>query len=151
MWYLENIVFFPNQINQIRWLRIVPPHRAAPNTSLGHIPYFSCVTFSVTAPELQWWSRQLVRCCWSSSFRHAFSVQRLVTWSCRSSIRPLCFSSSSCWLWMILFSSWRYSAALLGFSAVLPSPSMKAISTSLETQHTSIAVNDPSLAAKSVR
>lgn len=90
------------------------PHRTSEQAT-----YFSCMTFSLMAPREEWlpcWSLQVARCRWCWSFRLAFSLQRSVTWCSSSSIRTLCFSRSPCWVSMILFSSFRYSAALLGFS-----------------------------------
>lgn len=85
-----------------------------------HSTYFSCITFSFMAPNMEWllpcWSLQVARCRWCWSLRQTFSLQRSVTWSSSSSIRIFCFSSNSCWVSIILLSSFRYSVALLGFS-----------------------------------
>lgn len=96
-------------------------HHTAKET-LGRKPtYFSRMTFSFIAPKAEWLlpcrSLQFARCRWCCSIRQAFSRHNLTTCSSSSSILFLCFSNNSCCVSMILFSSFKYSAALLGFSA----------------------------------
>lgn len=64
-------------------------------------------------------SLQVARCRWYCSFRQAFSEHKSDTCCSSSSILPLCLSSNSCCVSIILLSSFKYSAALVGFSVGL--------------------------------
>ena len=86
--------------------------------------YFSWVMFSFIAPNVAWLlpccsSLHVARCRWYWSFKQAFSEHNSDTCSSSSSILVLCISSNSCWVSIMLLSSFRYSAALVGFSVGL--------------------------------
>lgn len=86
--------------------------------------YFSWVMFSFMAPNVAWLlpccsSLHVARCRWYRSFKQAFSEHKSDTWCSSSSILFFCLSSNSCWVSMMLLSSFRYSAALVGVSVGL--------------------------------
>lgn len=93
-------------------------------TLVDVVPYLSCVLCSFMAPSvtrllLPCSSLQVARCRWYCSLRQAFSAHKSDTCCSSSPIRPLCLSNNSCWVSMILLSSFKYSAALVGFSVGL--------------------------------
>lgn len=97
------------------------PERSQYKIMYGIISYFSWVTCSFIPPRVTRLlvpcsSLQVARCRWYCSFRQAFSVHKSDTCCSSSSILPLCLSSNSCWVSMILLSSFKYSTALAGFS-----------------------------------
>lgn len=85
------------------------------------LSYFSCVICSFMASRVSRLlvpcsSLQFARCRLYCSFRQPFSEHKSDTCCSSSSILSLCLSSNSCWVSMILLSSFKYSTALVGFS-----------------------------------